>query len=275
MYVRVGTVFIRCNMSPVPLDCHSFRFTRHLSGRQTTHYDLLQINPDASSKDIKEAYFKLSKELHPDRNPGPQSHDKFVKLNEAFTTLRSADTRRQYDLSIGKYRATPHGSKRPDNYSQGFESGFNTGDQTGHADWRSNNPQSGQREHSQRKQSFSGEAAAPGGEQGDKVDFTINLPFGSFLLVCFVLIILIRELRYTQYAAVRRRPVAAAADVEHQICLVSQLQIGNMKFFEIYSNCRPIRIGQSKAAEPESIQPTVPLDCPKTAEVVGPKVKTS
>merc|ERR1712179_570831 len=50
--------------------------------------------------------------LHPDKNPGSESHEKFVKLNEAFTTLKNADTRRQYDMSIGKYttRTTPQGT---------------------------------------------------------------------------------------------------------------------------------------------------------------------
>ena len=36
---------------------------------RVTHYDSLDLTRNASSDEIKEAYYKLSKEFHPDINP--------------------------------------------------------------------------------------------------------------------------------------------------------------------------------------------------------------
>ena len=37
--------------------------------RAPTHYQILTLQPDASEKDIKTAYFQLAKKYHPDLNP--------------------------------------------------------------------------------------------------------------------------------------------------------------------------------------------------------------
>lgn len=47
---------------------------------------------------MKQAYRKLAREYHPDRNQGdPSAEDKFKELSEAFTVLHDADKRRRYD----------------------------------------------------------------------------------------------------------------------------------------------------------------------------------
>ncbi|XP_071963650.1 dnaJ homolog subfamily C member 4-like [Antedon mediterranea] len=61
-------------------------------------YDILNVTKTASTKEIKDAYFSLSKELHPDRNPSdPKKHRRFVELNDAYSILSKPLTRRQYD----------------------------------------------------------------------------------------------------------------------------------------------------------------------------------
>ncbi|XP_046486171.1 dnaJ-like protein 60 isoform X1 [Neodiprion pinetum] len=63
---------------------------------QSNHYDTLCIKNDATQKEIREAFIKLSKELHPDVGDNG-SHTKFVKVNEAYRVLSKDYTRQQYD----------------------------------------------------------------------------------------------------------------------------------------------------------------------------------
>lgn len=73
------------------------KFPRYLSGVKN-FYELLEITPKASRKDIKDAYFRLSKIYHPDKDPGNAvAFGKFLKLSEAYETLVSDTTRRDYD----------------------------------------------------------------------------------------------------------------------------------------------------------------------------------
>ncbi|XP_058016430.1 dnaJ homolog subfamily C member 4 [Ahaetulla prasina] len=68
------------------------------SARHISHYDVLGIKQDATSKEIKQAFFRKSKLLHPDSNPtNPELHSQFVKLNEAYNTLSKEKSRRDYD----------------------------------------------------------------------------------------------------------------------------------------------------------------------------------
>lgn len=69
-----------------------------------TYYDVLKISKDSSSKDIRKAYIKLSKELHPDKHQNSsKNHAEFVKLNEAYSVLSRPDKRRDYDIKL-RYR---------------------------------------------------------------------------------------------------------------------------------------------------------------------------
>lgn len=69
-----------------------------------THYEVLGVSHHASQTDIRDAFVKLSKEVHPDMNPDdPDTHHKFVRLNEAYTVLSKQSTRREYDVNM-QYR---------------------------------------------------------------------------------------------------------------------------------------------------------------------------
>ncbi|KIW05567.1 uncharacterized protein PV09_03442 [Verruconis gallopava] len=62
------------------------------------YYKLLGLDRDASDRDIKKAYRRLSKQYHPDKNPGDQSAaDRFVLIAEAYDALSNEETRRIYD----------------------------------------------------------------------------------------------------------------------------------------------------------------------------------
>jgi DnaJ-class molecular chaperone len=63
-----------------------------------TPYEVLGVKPDASADDIRKAYRKLAKELHPDLNPGkPEAEARFKSVTAAYDLLSDADKRARYD----------------------------------------------------------------------------------------------------------------------------------------------------------------------------------
>lgn len=65
------------------------------------YYDLLGVSRDASTDEIKKAYRKLARTLHPDVNPDPDAQEKFKKVSQAYETLSHPDKRQQYDMGGG------------------------------------------------------------------------------------------------------------------------------------------------------------------------------
>lgn len=56
------------------------------------------VSRNANTNQIKKAYRKLAKELHPDRNPDdPQANDKFQNLGAAYEALSDPEKRKLYD----------------------------------------------------------------------------------------------------------------------------------------------------------------------------------
>lgn len=61
-------------------------------------YSTLGVARGASEADIKKAYRKLAKELHPDRNKdNPNASERFSKVTQAYDILTDKDKRAQYD----------------------------------------------------------------------------------------------------------------------------------------------------------------------------------
>ena len=62
------------------------------------YYETLGCQKGASIEEIKAAYRKLAKELHPDKNPGDHtSEHKFKEISEAYDVLKDAQKRAAYD----------------------------------------------------------------------------------------------------------------------------------------------------------------------------------
>lgn len=57
-------------------------------------YSELNVNKDATSEEIKEAYYRAAKENHPDKNG---SQEKMQKINHAYAVLRNSASREHYD----------------------------------------------------------------------------------------------------------------------------------------------------------------------------------
>lgn len=61
------------------------------------YYAILGVNKSASESEIKLAFRKLAKSLHPDVNESIEANTEFQELNEAYSILSNADSRLRYD----------------------------------------------------------------------------------------------------------------------------------------------------------------------------------
>src|ERR1043166_6643156 len=62
------------------------------------YYKILGIGKNATEQEIKNAYRKLARKLHPDLNPNDkEAHKKFQQINEANEVLSDPEKRKKYD----------------------------------------------------------------------------------------------------------------------------------------------------------------------------------
>jgi DnaJ-class molecular chaperone len=66
-----------------------------------THYEVLDVDQNASEQEIKKSYRKLSLQYHPDRNGGnAAATEKYKEINEAHEILSDPQKREQYNMEL-------------------------------------------------------------------------------------------------------------------------------------------------------------------------------
>ena len=85
-------------VSPTILNFHQ-RFAS--SHRPRDLYSVLGVKTTAEQKEIKDSFYKLSKEHHPDVNKEVGSQKRFREILEAYEILGSPGKRKEYDIQMG------------------------------------------------------------------------------------------------------------------------------------------------------------------------------
>ena len=116
MLGRTLTLTRACVVSTALVVSERKRYSRHVVGEDTSlldlghtapedYYALLRIKPEASAANVKAAYRKLAKVVHPDL-VGPTAHSLVIVMNIAVATLTDEVTRAAYDAALVEWRAS-------------------------------------------------------------------------------------------------------------------------------------------------------------------------
>jgi DnaJ-class molecular chaperone len=89
------------------------------------YYQILGVGRKADEKEIKSAYRKLARKLHPDVNPNDKTAEaKFKEISEAYDVLGDAEKRKLYDQYGQNWEAAQNFTGGPPNADGGYQVHF-------------------------------------------------------------------------------------------------------------------------------------------------------
>jgi curved DNA-binding protein len=81
------------------------------------YYQTLGVSRDADEKEIKRAFRRLARQVHPDVNPGDAgAEERFKEINEAYEVLSDPEKRRRYDQLGADWRRWQQAGGRSDDF---------------------------------------------------------------------------------------------------------------------------------------------------------------
>jgi molecular chaperone DnaJ len=86
----------------------------------TDYYAMLKVRRDATQDEVKRAYRRLARELHPDVNPDPETQERFKEITQAYEVLSDTDKRRMYDMGMDPFASTAGAGAGASPFGQGF-----------------------------------------------------------------------------------------------------------------------------------------------------------
>lgn len=96
--------FFRCvsrNLNPMPSYRKFHHSSYYLAKKASDHYRALGVSRRATAREIKQAYYELSKKHHPDLNTKDNdlASQRFREIKEAYEVLSNHGKKRTYDRS--------------------------------------------------------------------------------------------------------------------------------------------------------------------------------
>ncbi|MCU1607913.1 MAG: dnaJ, partial [Modestobacter sp.] len=86
----------------------------------TDYYGVLGLSPGASDTEIKRAYRRLARDLHPDVNPDAGAKERFQEVSRAYEALTDPEKRRIVDLGGDPYDTGARSGGSPFGGGAGF-----------------------------------------------------------------------------------------------------------------------------------------------------------
>ncbi len=86
----------------------------------TEYYSVLGVRRDAAPEEIKRAYRRLARELHPDVNPDPQTQERFKEITQAYEVLSDPEKRQMYDMGADPFARADAGPAGAGGFGPGF-----------------------------------------------------------------------------------------------------------------------------------------------------------